>query len=288
MKTTSRKNNYRKESVKPVWCPGCGDYGVLSAVERAFGELELLPEYISIISGIGCSGRFSHYFDTYNIHGTHGRVLPTATGVKTAMPELTVLGISGDGDGLSIGGGHISHASRRNLDITYLILDNNIYGLTKGQTSPTTPEGFQSKTSPYGVSEDLMEPISVFLSYDVSFVARAGSFDIKQLTGLIREGIEHKGFSIIYVFSPCVTYPAMPWRSMKEHLRPLPDDFPREDRMKAFEYSYSQDPVYTGVFYRREKPTLEDRLNDIDGRAKKIHNGSRLNMMPKQIMEEFL
>ncbi|MFW6344636.1 MAG: thiamine pyrophosphate-dependent enzyme [Sediminispirochaetaceae bacterium] len=161
MKSTSRKHNYRKEGIKPVWCPGCGDYGVLSAVERVFQEMQLPPEYISIISGIGCSGRFSHYFNTYNLHGTHGRVLPTATGVKAAMPELTILGVSGDGDGLSIGGGHISHAARRNLDITYLILDNNIYGLTKGQTSPTTPGGFQSNTSPYGVNEEIMEPVSV-------------------------------------------------------------------------------------------------------------------------------
>lgn len=288
MKNTSQKYDYRKESVKPVWCPGCGDYGVLSAVERVFGELEIPPELISIVSGIGCSGRFSHYFDTYNIHGTHGRVLPTAMGVKTAMPELTVLGISGDGDGLSIGGGHISHTARRNVDMTYLIFDNNIYGLTKGQTSPTTPAGFQSKTSPYGVNEDLMEPISVFITYDVSFVARASSFDIAGLQRLLREAIEHKGFSIIYIFSPCVTYPAMPWKTLKHHLAPLPDDFPRDDRMKALEYSYSSDPIYTGIFYRKEKPTLEDRLNDIDTRAKNIHSGSSLNMTPKQIMEEFL
>ena len=288
MKSTSPKYKYRKEGVKPVWCPGCGDYGVLTAVDKALNELQIPPELISIISGIGCSGRFSHYFNTYNLHGTHGRVLPTATGVKTVRPELTVLGISGDGDGLSIGGGHISHTARRNLDITYLILDNNIYGLTKGQTSPTTPQGFQSNTSPYGVNEDLMEPISVFLAYGASFVARSSSFDIPQLLGLILAGIEHRGFAIIYLFSPCVTYPAMPWKKLQNQLQPLPEDFPENDRMKALEYSFSSDPIYTGLFHREEKPTLDDRLDEITERAKALHSGSSLQMSPKQIMQEFL
>jgi 2-oxoglutarate ferredoxin oxidoreductase subunit beta len=288
MKTTSQKFKYKKESVRPVWCPGCGDYGVLTAVDRVFQELQLHPELISIISGIGCSGRFSHYFNTYNIHGTHGRVLPTATGVKTTMPELTVLGISGDGDGLSIGGGHISHTARRNVDMTYLILDNNIYGLTKGQTSPTTPAGFQSKTSPYGVNEELMEPIPVFITYDISFVARASSFDIPQLQQLIKAGIEHRGFAVIYVYSPCVTYPAMPWKQLKEQLQHIPEDHPTDDRMKALELSYSTAPIYTGIFYQREKPTLEERLRDIEEQAKRIHSGSSFEMTPKQIMEEFL
>ncbi|MFP4178599.1 MAG: thiamine pyrophosphate-dependent enzyme [Spirochaetaceae bacterium] len=288
MKSTSRKHNYRKEGIKPVWCPGCGDYGVLSAVERVFQEMQLPPEYISIISGIGCSGRFSHYFNTYNLHGTHGRVLPTATGVKAAMPELTILGVSGDGDGLSIGGGHISHAARRNLDITYLILDNNIYGLTKGQTSPTTPGGFQSNTSPYGVNEEIMEPVSVFLAYRVSFVARASSFEIPQLQRIIRAGIEHRGFSIIYIFSPCLTYPAMPWKKLKDKLTPLPEGFPTKERIEAIEYSFSTDPIYTGIFFRESKPTLEERFVSIEKQARKTRSLDSLHMTPKQVMESYL
>lgn len=288
MKNTSRKYEYRKEGVKPVWCPGCGDYGVLTAVDKVFEELRRPPELISIISGIGCSGRFSHYFNTYNLHGTHGRVLPTATGVKTARPDLTVLGVSGDGDGLSIGGGHISHTARRNLDVTYLILDNNIYGLTKGQTSPTTPQGFQSNTSPYGVNEDLMKPISVFLAYGTSYVARSSSFNIPQLVELIRGGVEHRGFAIVYIYSPCRTYPAMPWKTLQEHLQPLPGDFPENDRMKALEYSFSSDPMYTGLFYREEKPSLDDRLDEITERARAMHSGTSSQMSPKQIMQEFL
>jgi 2-oxoglutarate ferredoxin oxidoreductase subunit beta len=172
--------------------------------------------------------------------------------------------------------------------MTYLILDNNIYGLTKGQTSPTTPSGFQSKTSPYGVNEELMEPIPVFITYDISFVARASSFDIPQLQQLIRAGIEHRGFAVIYVYSPCVTYPAMPWKQLKEQLQHIPEDHPTDDRMKALELSYSTSPIYTGIFYQREKPTLEERLRDIEEQAKRIHSGSSFEMSPKQIMEEFL
>ena len=153
MKTTL--HDYRS-IIEPVWCPGCGDFGVLSALEKALGELDILPENIIAVSGIGCSGRLSHYLNTYSLHGTHGRALPLALGAKAARPELTVLAMGGDGDGLGIGGGHIAHAARKNVDITYLLLDNRIYGLTKGQSSPTTPIGRKTKTSPWGVYEDTL------------------------------------------------------------------------------------------------------------------------------------
>ena len=278
---------YKKDGIKPIWCPGCGDYAVLSALQKSFANLSLKPEEILMVSGIGCSGRFSHYLNTYALHGTHGRAVPTALGAKAARPELTVLAVGGDGDGLSIGGGHISHAARKNPDITYLLLDNNIYGLTKGQTSPTTPTGYPSKTAPYGVAEVPMDPIPIFITYGVSFIARAHSFDVKELTSLITAAIKHRGMSIVYIHSPCVNYQALSWSELREKTKPLPDRFPVADKMKALEPAYSTDPLYTGVFYKAEIPTLEDHLDNITDKARKGRHGKSIGMSAKQVMEDF-
>lgn len=280
-------NSFNREGVKPVWCPGCGDYGVLAALKKALVTLKIAPEELLAVSGIGCSGRLSHYLNAYSLHGTHGRALPTATGAKAVRPELTVLAVGGDGDGLSIGGGHISHTARRNTDITYLLLDNHIYGLTKGQTSPTTPAGYQGKTSPYGVTEEEFNPLPVFLAYGVSFIARGHSFDMVQLTDLITQAIRHKGFSIVYIHSPCVTHPSLSWDSLKERVAPLPEGFPAEDVMTAMPYAYSKEPLYTGVFYKKETPTLQDRLEVVEKRACKDSKGEPLNISVRQIMQRF-
>jgi 2-oxoglutarate ferredoxin oxidoreductase subunit beta len=258
MKTTLR--DYRS-IIEPVWCPGCGDFGVLSALEKALGELDIPPENIIAVSGIGCSGRLSHYLNTYSLHGTHGRAVPLALGAKAARPDLTVLAMGGDGDGLGIGGGHIAHAARKNVDITYLLMDNRIYGLTKGQSSPTTPIGRTTKTSPWGVYEDTLAAIPIFLAYDVSFVARGASVNVKELTGLIREAITHRGMSIVYILSPCRTFPVLDFKAAKSMFTPLPPDHDRTDKMKAMALAYANDPMYTGVFYEVEKPTLNDRLD---------------------------
>lgn len=278
---------YKKEAVKAIWCPGCGDYAVLSAVQKSFSALSLKPEEILIVSGIGCSGRLSHYLNTYALHGTHGRAVPTALGAKAVRPDLTVLAVGGDGDGLSIGGGHISPAARKNPDITYLLLDNNIYGLTKGQTSPTTPAGYKSKTAPYGVSEDPMDPIPIFITYGVSFIARAHSFDVKQLTSLITAAIRHRGMSIVYIHSPCVNYQALSWEKLREQTKPLPAGFPMTDKMKALKTAYSTEPLYTGVFYKVKKPTLEDRLQSLTDIARKERGGKSIGLSARQIMEDF-
>jgi 2-oxoglutarate ferredoxin oxidoreductase subunit beta len=278
---------FSRPGVKPVWCPGCGDYGVLSALKKSLKELKIAPEELMIISGIGCSGRFSHYMDSYALHGTHGRALPTATGAKAVRPELTVLAVGGDGDGLSIGGGHISHAARRNTDLTYLLLDNHIYGLTKGQTSPTTPQGYQGITSPYGVAEEEMEPLPVFLTYGVSFIARGHSFDLPQLTDIITRAIRHPGFSIVYVHSPCVTHPSISWEALRERTKPLPEGFPTDDVMTALPYAYSRDPLYTGVLYQKRKPTLQERLKEVEKRACKDTGGEPLDASVRQIMQRF-
>ncbi len=252
-----------KSVIKPIWCPGCGDYAIVNSVQKALVTLDIAPENIVAVSGIGCSGRLSHFLNTYSLHGTHGRAVPTALGAKAAKPELTVFAVGGDGDGLGIGGGHIAHVARKNIDMTYILIDNQIYGLTKGQTSPTSPYGIKTKTSPYGVFEDALSAIPMFLAYDVSFIARANGVDTKALTEILVEAISHKGMSIVYIYSPCVTFPLFDSKGLKEMLQPLPEDHPKDDKLKAMEMAYSEDPMYTGIFYQVKKPTLEDRLQDV-------------------------
>ncbi|MFC2134764.1 thiamine pyrophosphate-dependent enzyme [Bacteroidota bacterium] len=265
-----------KSVIKPVWCPGCGDYGVLQALQKALLELEIPPEEVIAVSGIGCSGRLSHFVNSYSLHGTHGRAVPTAIGAKTARPDLTVLAMGGDGDGLGIGGGHISHAARKNVDITYLLIDNRIYGLTKGQTSPTSPLGQRTKTSPFGAFEDPLEPLPIFLSYDITFIARANGVDVKEMQHIIMEGIKHKGMSIIYIQTPCKTFPVLDAKAMKELFQPIPDDHPRDNKLKAMELAYSQKPLYTGIYYQVERSSLEERLQDVIKSACKKENDGKI------------
>jgi hypothetical protein len=183
-----------KNEVEPIWCAGCGDYGDLAAFTQALASMQLDPKDICIVSGIGCSGRFSHFIKGYAYHTAHGRALPSAIGVKAANPNLHVFVVGGDGDGFSIGGGHIPHAARRNPDITYLVIDNAIYGLTKGQVSPTSPFGMVSSTTPFGLEDPPLDPVPMLLSYGVSFVARGFSSEVKQVAKLVQEAVAHKGF----------------------------------------------------------------------------------------------
>jgi 2-oxoglutarate ferredoxin oxidoreductase subunit beta len=195
-----------KGRVDPDWCPGCGDFGVLAAVQKALVDLQIPNHQIVTVSGIGCSSNFPGFIETYGMHTLHGRSLPVATGVKMANPDLTVLVTGGDGDGLGIGGNHLTHTIRRNVDLTYIIMDNQIYGLTTGQTSPTSRLGMKTKSTPFGNIEGPIYPITMALAAGATFVARGFSGDQKHLTDLIKQAIQHKGFSFLDVFSPCVTY----------------------------------------------------------------------------------
>lgn len=262
-----------KSAIHPVWCAGCGNYAVLTAVQRSLAELGIPPEKVATVSGIGCSGRLSHYLNTYSLHGTHGRAVPISVGVKAARPDLSVLTVGGDGDGLGIGGGHIPHAARKNADITYILVDNRIYGLTKGQASPTTPLGEPTKTSPYGVYEDTLSAVPIFLAYDVSFVARGTTSDIAELTTIITKAIRHEGMSIVYALTFCTTFNLKGARWEQAMFSPLPDDHDPADKLRAFELAYSTDPVYTGIFYRIAKPTLETRLQADIGKAESDTGG---------------
>jgi 2-oxoglutarate/2-oxoacid ferredoxin oxidoreductase subunit beta len=195
-----------KGKVDPDWCPGCGDFGVLAAVQKALVELQIPKHEVATISGIGCSSNFPGFIDTYGMHTLHGRSLPVASGMKLANHGMTVLVTGGDGDGFGIGAGHFVHTMRRNLDLTYIVMDNQIYGLTTGQTSPTSRVGMKTKSMPFGNVDAPVNPISLALAAGATFVARGFSAEQKHLTELLKRAIQHKGFSFIDVFSPCVTY----------------------------------------------------------------------------------
>jgi 2-oxoglutarate/2-oxoacid ferredoxin oxidoreductase subunit beta len=195
-----------KSHIKPTWCVGCGDYGVLNAVQVAAAALSLDRANTVVVSGIGCSSDLPHFMSTYGIHTLHGRAMAVAQGVKMANKDLTVIVTGGDGDGYGIGVGHFIHAMRRNINLTYLVMDNQIYGLTTGQTSPTSARGVRTKSTPMGSAENALNPLALAITGGATFVARGFSGEPVQLAELVRRAIAHKGFSLVDVFSPCVTW----------------------------------------------------------------------------------
>jgi 2-oxoglutarate ferredoxin oxidoreductase subunit beta len=252
-----------RNNVKPNWCPGCGDFSVQAAIQRAAANVGLEPEQLAVISGIGCSGRISGYINAYGLHGIHGRSLPIAQGVKLANRELTVIASGGDGDGFAIGMGHTVHAIRRNLDVTYIVMDNQIYGLTKGQTSPRSAEGFKTKSTPEGSIESTLSPLEIALSAGATFVAQSFSSDLKQLTTLIEEGLKHKGFSLINVFSPCVTFNKVnTYDWFKENIVNLEQfpDYDPSNRIAAMTKIMETNGMVTGLLYQNKERKAYDQL----------------------------
>src|SRR5438093_654211 len=199
------KDTYRGR-IHPDWCPGCGDFSVLAALQTALFELELQPNQACVISGIGCSSNLPGYINTYGMHTLHGRALAVATGVRLGNHELKVICTGGDGDGFGIGGNHFVHTMRRNVDLTYIVMDNQIYGLTTGQCSPTSVKGMKTKSTPHGSVENPINPIPMAIVGGATYVARGFSGKQKHLVELLKGAILHKGFSLVDVFSPCVTY----------------------------------------------------------------------------------
>ncbi len=253
-----------KGRIKPIWCPGCGNFGVLNALTHALAELNINPDQLAIVSGIGCSSRMPGFVRSYGFHGVHGRALPVAVGVKMGNPRLTVVVVGGDGDGLSIGAGHLPHAARRNVDITYLMLDNRIYGLTKGQTSPTTPSGWPTKTAPQGVIETPMNPTVLSICYGATFVARGYSTQMPQLSALIAAAIRHKGFSSVQILTPCVTFgKGSGYDYFNAHVTPLPDDYDPTDQVRAYAFASNEEKLYAGILYRHEREEYLSTLRRI-------------------------
>jgi len=261
-------NDYRID-ITPNWCPGCGDFSVLAAIQRAAVNLRIEPENFVLQSGIGCSGRISGYLNVYGMHTMHGRSLAVAQGVKLANRDLTVVCAGGDGDGFGIGGNHFVHAARRNIDITYIVMDNQIYGLTKGQMSPTSPKGFLTKSSPEGNPESPISPLQLALSANASFIAQGFSGDIKQITSLIEQGIQHKGFAFINIFSPCVTFnKVFTYDLFKQNLVNVDDDpqYDPTNRTMAFDKVEQTDGFVKGLIYRQERVEFVDSLPGKSGK----------------------
>ncbi|MBM3329695.1 MAG: 2-oxoacid:ferredoxin oxidoreductase subunit beta, partial [Calditrichaeota bacterium] len=265
-----------KNRVVPIWCPGCGDFGVLQSLTRALQELGRKPRDTVIVSGIGCSGRLPYFLDAYGFHTLHGRALPVALGVKMANPDLTVIVVGGDGDGFGIGGGHVPHIARRNVDITYLILDNGVYALTKGHSSPTTSIGQRTPSARTGESSRPLDIVGMLLAYRTSFVGSGWSGDRPQLTGLIREAIEHPGFAALHIYSPCPTYNEdLTFDTIRESSRPLPDDHDRYSLAAAMAAHYEADTPLTGIIYQESgsAPMLPSAANgDAEARLMSIVN----------------
>ncbi|CAK6472511.1 2-oxoacid:ferredoxin oxidoreductase subunit beta [Peribacillus castrilensis] len=268
-----------RNDVKPNWCPGCGDFSVQAAMQRAAANVGLEPENLAVVSGIGCSGRISGYIKSYGFHGIHGRSLPIAQGVKMANRELTVIASGGDGDGFAIGMGHTIHAIRRNIDITYIVMDNQIYGLTKGQTSPRSAAGFKTKSTPEGSIEQAVSPMELALSAGATFVAQSFSTDLKDLTAIIEAGINHKGFSFINVFSPCVTYNKInTYDWFKQNLTKLNtiEGYDSSNKEQAMQTLMQHDSLVTGIIYQdSSRPSYQEL---VPGYAEKSLNKSDLTL----------
>ena len=249
-------NDY-KTDVKPVWCPGCGDYSVHLSITKALAHLALPPENVAVITGIGCSSRISGYLNGYNFHCVHGRALPLATGLKIARPDLTVLVAGGDGDGFSIGGNHFLHACRRNCDLTYIVMDNEVYGMTKGQPSPTTAPDWDSAMAPGGTGVQPFYPLVIALASGANFVARCFSGDPNGTAETLVEAIRHPGFSFVQILSPCVTF-RPEQRDWRDRIHPAPVE-PTDDAARAARRIMTDDHFNIGVLYRGSRAPYHPR-----------------------------
>ncbi len=257
-----RSPDIYKSDEKPTWCPGCGDFGVLNSVYRALRTQGIAPHQVVCVSGIGCSSRIPYFINAYGFHGIHGRTMPIATGVRLARPDLKTLVFGGDGDAFAIGAGHFVHAMRRNVDLCYVVMDNATYGLTKGQTSPTSGTGFVTLSTPHGNPEQALNPLLLALASGATFVARGFSANPQQLADLIVAGMNHKGFAFIDVYSPCVVFNKVnTFKFYKEQTTQLPGDHDPSSLPAAMQLAISQDPLYLGVFHQREATTFEDHMN---------------------------
>jgi 2-oxoglutarate ferredoxin oxidoreductase subunit beta len=247
-----------KSDTKPVWCPACGDYGVLTSLARALADLGCRREEVAIISGIGCSSRMPAYTSCYGFHGVHGRALAVATGLKVSRPELTVIATGGDGDGYSIGGNHFLHACRRNVDLTYIVMDNHVYGMTKGQSSPTTEPDWDNALTPGGTGLRPFQPLVIALASGANFVARAFAGDIVGTAHIIAEAVKAPGFSFVEVLSPCITF-RPEQREWKELARPSPVPV-THDAARAARRIMTDDGFNIGILYSGSRKPYQPEI----------------------------
>ena len=255
-----------KGKVDPDWCPGCGDFGILTALKQALVELGLRPEEVMVISGIGCSSNLPGYVSTYGMHTLHGRAVAVATGAQLANHDLKIIITGGDGDGYGIGGNHFLHSMRRNVDLTYIVMNNQIYGLTTGQISPTSTKGMKTKSTPIGSVENPIFPVSLAIAAGATYVARGYTGQVKHLVDLIKGGIQHKGFALIDAFSPCVTFNLDNTHEFFKHRTKKLEDMGHDptDFAAAIQKSYEWgDEIPIGLFWKREDLPSLDQLEPI-------------------------
>tara|TARA_R110002096_G_scaffold332034_2_gene526082 strand:- start:2292 stop:3212 length:921 start_codon:yes stop_codon:yes gene_type:complete len=279
----------------PTWCPGCGDFAVLAAFFKVLEKLQIPHEKICTIAGIGCSSRFPYFVNGHGVHFIHGRALPLATGVSLSRPDLHVFAFGGDGDGYSIGGNHLDHAARKNVNLTYIVMDNFVYGLTKKQTSPTSPEGFKSKTDPTGAIDQPINPMKKLVYGGASFVAKTHAAQVKHMMAVFERAILHPGFSVVEVQSECIVfYPgifddAIPRKGGEfDVIEEKKWDGSEEDKERhdvtdessAYQLAAVQYPGKFGVFYETDRPTknqLEQRW--IDSSKEKVGDATTTDLL---------
>ena len=255
------------QGTETAWCPGCGNFRILKAFPQAMVELGIEPHQFVIVSGIGQSGKFPHYIRCNTFNGLHGRTLPVATGIRLANHGMHVIAVAGDGDCYGEGGNHFLHAMRRNIDVTLFVHDNQIYGLTKGQASPTSLEGMETKVQPSGVLSEPLDPVALAVGMDCGFVARGYAGDEDFLKELMKQAISHKGFALLDILQPCVTYNRLnTFKWYSDRVYRIGDDHNPTDRVAAFRLALEfGDRIPTGVIYRNERPTLEERNPNLAG-----------------------
>ena len=258
-----------KSDVSPIWCPGCGHHGVLSSIYRAFAELEINPTEMMTISGIGCSSRLPYFVKSYKMHTLHGRAGAVATGAQLARPELQTLVVGGDGDGFSIGGGHMPHMARKNVNMTYVLMDNRIYGLTKGQVSPTSRQNTKAYTTPYGSVEEPMNPLLYMLTYGATYVAQAAAAKPKQAADLIKGALQHRGFAYVNILSQCPTFNSVDTaKYFRDLTKEIPEDHDTSNHDAAMIIAnHSEEALPVGLLYRAERPTLDERMQGLVEKA---------------------
>lgn len=260
-----------KSALKPIWCAGCGHFAVLNAVAKAFAALQLAKHNTVVVSGIGCSSRLPAYIDSYGFHGVHGRALPIATGIKVARPELEVIAVGGDGDGLSIGGNHFIHACRRNVNMVYIMMDNEVYGMTKGQASPTSPADWEhSKLTPHGSELEPMNPCSLALASGAGFIARGYSGDPNGLSALIVEAIRFPGFAFIQALSQCITF--HPEQKDWKHSVTESTERTADNPLAAFTRLQHDGGMEKGIIYRQARPVWPP-VSHIPVQEQPVHAG---------------
>jgi 2-oxoglutarate ferredoxin oxidoreductase subunit beta len=249
----------------PAWCPGCGNYSILKAFKETVVELGIEPYQFTIVSGIGQASKFPHYLKCNTFNGLHGRTLPVATGIRLANHEMLVFAVAGDGDCYGEGGNHLMHAMRRNINVKLFVHDNQIYGLTKGQPSPTSLEGMVTKNHPFGVFSEQLNPMALAVALNCSFVARGFAGDIEHLKELMKSAILHKGFSLLDILQPCVTFNKInTYEWYKKRVYKLEPEYSPDDRVNAFRRALEWgDRIPLGVIYRNNRQILEERISVI-------------------------